>query len=195
MHHVGLSLRSLHQVGVPGALQFDIRAVARSQNIYVRVQFVRSRQFARARHGDGMTPSRAALGGQQVVIAVPLVEMGTLGKSKRRALEDQVNRPHQLALRGRVLLQHDTRKSIASRPMVPAHIDQVFPAVVVVEQRRIEAAAVEVNRIRPLAVDPRAGHQIVVCVTQRRAGCRLPESCGRIVSRPYRSARRGRRRS
>src|ERR1035438_2093814 len=119
----------------------------------VRVQFVRSCQFLRARHGDGMSPSCAALSGQQVVIAVPFVEMGSLGKSQRRALEDQVDRPHQLALRGRVLLQHDPRESIASRPMVPAHIDQVLSAVIVVEQRRIEAAAVEVNRIRPLSVD------------------------------------------
>ena len=50
--------------------------------------------------------------------------------------------------------------------VVPAHIDQVFSAVLVVEEGRIEAAAVEVNRIRPLAVDARTRHQVVVCVTQ-----------------------------
>jgi hypothetical protein len=93
---------------MPGALQFDIRAVAGSQNMNVRVQFVRSGQLARARHGDGMSPSGAALGGQQVVIAVPLIEMGSFGESQPRALEDHVDRAHQLALPGRVLLRHDS---------------------------------------------------------------------------------------
>ena len=100
MHHVGLAVLRLHQVGVPGALQFDIRAMARSQDVCVRMQFVGSGQFARARHGDGVPPSRAALRGQQVVVAVALVEMRTFGEADARALENHVRRPHQLALRG-----------------------------------------------------------------------------------------------
>ena len=40
MHHVGFAVLRLHQVGVPGALQFDIGPVARRQNVHVRVQFV-----------------------------------------------------------------------------------------------------------------------------------------------------------
>jgi hypothetical protein len=38
--------------------------------------------------------------------------------------------------------------------VVPEHVEQVLAAVVVVEQRRVEAAAVEVDRVRPVAVDP-----------------------------------------
>ncbi len=170
MHHVGLSLRSLHQVGVPGALQFDIRPVACRQYIYVRVQFVRAGELARARHGDRMSPSCAAFGGQQVVIAVALVEMGPLGKSQRRTLEDQVDRPHQPARRrGEYSCNTIPEKRLPPGRWSQRILTQILAAVVVVEQRRIEAAAVEVNRIGPLAVDPRAGHEVIVCVTQRCA--------------------------
>ena len=55
-------------------------------------------------------------------------------------------------------------------PVVPQHVEQVLPAVIVVEQRGVEAAAVQIDRIGPLAVDLRAGHQVVVEVAQRRAG-------------------------
>src|SRR5665213_1192157 len=53
-----------------------------------------------------------------------------------------------------------------SRAMVPAHIDQILAAILVVEQRRIEAAAVQVHRIGPLAVDRWAGDEIVVSVAR-----------------------------
>ena len=51
--------------------------------------------------------------------------------------------------------------------MVPEHVDEVFAAVVVVKQRRIEAAAVEIDRVGPLAVDARAGDEVIVEVAQR----------------------------
>jgi GH43 family beta-xylosidase len=44
--------------------------------------------------------------------------------------------------------------------------DEVLPAVVVVKQRRIEAAAVHVRRIGPVALDCRARDEIVVEVAQ-----------------------------
>src|SRR5690348_10461302 len=116
-----------------------------------------------------MPPASAAFGGQQVVVAISLVEMRSFGEPKRSALEYQVNRPNQSALGSRVLLQNDPGKPVLSGAMIPAHIDHIFPAIVVMEQRRIKAAAVEVNGIRPLAVDARSCDEIVVGVAQGSA--------------------------
>ena len=55
-------------------------------------------------------------------------------------------------------------------PVVPEHVDQVLAAVVVVKERRVESAAVQVDGIGPIAVDARARHEVVVEVAQRRAG-------------------------
>ena len=77
--------------------------------------------------------------------------------------------PTSLLLRRRVFLQHDSGEAVLSGPMVPQHVDEVLPAVVVVKERRIEAAAVQVDRVRPFAVDARAGDEIVVEVAQRGA--------------------------
>ena len=59
-------------------------------------------------------------------------------------------------------------------------LSRYFPSVAVVEERRVEAAAVEVNGIRPLAVDSRAGHQVVVRVPQ--GGARAAALCGASVT-------------
>ena len=181
--HVGLAVLRFDEVGVAGALQLDVGPVARAQDVDVGMQFVRPGQRARARHGDGMPPAGAALGGEQVVVAVALVEMRRLGEAERRALEDQAAVADQLALAGGVFLQHDAGETVVPGPMVPEHVDEIFAAVVVVEQRGIEAAAVEVNRVRPLAVDARAGDQVVVEIAQRRARSRRRRWCGRSASR------------
>ena len=60
-------------------------------------------------------------------------------------------------------------KRLLPGPMIPEHVHEIFAAVVVVKQRRIEAAAVEINGIGPFAVDARAGDEIIVEVAQRRA--------------------------
>ena len=81
-----------------------------------------------------------------------------------------MNRPHQLALRGRVFLQHDPAETVVTWPVVKEHVDQVFSAVVIMEERRIEAAAIEVERIRPVAIDAAARDQIVVGVAPAGPG-------------------------
>ena len=50
--------------------------------------------------------------------------------------------------------------------MIPQHVDEIFAAIVIMEQRRIEAAAVEMDGIGPFAVDRRAGHEIVVEIAE-----------------------------
>ena len=83
--------------------------------MYVGMQFVRAGQLARPRHRHGVAPARAAFGGEQVVLAVALVEVRAFGEAERRALEDRLAFADQLALRGRVFLQHDAGEAIVAR--------------------------------------------------------------------------------
>ena len=46
---------------------------------------------------------------------------------------------------------------------------EILAAIVVVKQRRIEAAAVEINGIGPIAVNARAGDEVIVKIAQRSA--------------------------
>ncbi|NLS25221.1 hypothetical protein S2M10_01840 [Sphingomonas sp. S2M10] len=96
--------------------------------------------------------------------------MRRLGQPQRGAGEDVGACPHQLLRRGIIFLQHDSGEAIAARAMVPKLVHHPFAAVVVVvEQRGIEPARIEVDRIGPLPVDRLAGDEIVVEVAQRRA--------------------------
>src|SRR5215831_18239109 len=53
--------------------------------------------------------------------------------------------------------------------MVPEHVEQIFSAIVVMKQRGIEAAAVQINRIRPLTIYVCTGNQVVMKIAKRRA--------------------------
>ena len=149
--------------------------MARGQDVDVGVQLVGPEQRSRSRHGHGMAPAGAAFGGDQVVPAVALVEMRRFGEAERRALEDVVPLADEPPLRWRVFLQHDAGEAVLSGTVVPQHVQQVLAAVVVVKERWIEPAAVQVDRIRPIAVDARARDEIVVEVAQRGAR----RACGR----------------
>ena len=70
----------------------------------------------------------------------------------------------------RVFLEFNACEALAAGAMVPAEIDQVLAAIVIVKERRIEAGAVEVNGVRPLAIDGRACHQVVVGIAERGTG-------------------------
>src|SRR5262245_29121698 len=120
-----------------------MRAIARRDDVLVRMQLVRSCQRTRTRHGDGMSPARAAFGRDEVIPAIALVEMRRLGEPDGRALEDVLPLAHQLALRDGILLQYDAAEAVAPGAVIPELVHEVLAAVVVVEQRRIEAAAVE----------------------------------------------------
>ena len=52
-------------------------------------------------------------------------------------------RADELSLRGVVFLQHDAAEAGAALAEVPLHVDEPFAAVVIVEQRRVEADGVE----------------------------------------------------
>src|SRR5215204_5161011 len=115
------------------------------------MQLVRPPQLARAREGDGVPPARTAFGRQQVIVAAALVDVRAFRQAERRALEDDAPRADEPALLYRILLHDDACETVAPRPMIPEHVEQVLPPVVVVEQRRVEAAAVKVDGVRPFA--------------------------------------------
>ena len=165
---IGLAV-GLDQVGMAGALQRYVRPVARGQDVGVGVQVVRAADVARTGHGHGVAPTSAALGGDQIVPATPLVEMRGLGQADGRALEDHLALADQLALGGGELLQHDAGEAVLAGPMIPQLVDQPLAAIVVMEQRRVEAGAVQVDGIRPWSVDAVGGDQVVVEVAQGRA--------------------------
>src|SRR6185295_8099698 len=102
-----------------------MRSVARRDDVLVRVQFVRSGDRARTRHGDGMSPAGAAFGRDEVVPALALVEMRRLGETDGRESEDVLALAQQLFVRVRVLLQHDAVETIAARAMIPELVHQV----------------------------------------------------------------------
>ena len=61
--------------------------------------------------------------------------------------------PDEAPLRVVVLLQQDAAEGVVARAVVPLHAEQPAAAVVVVEQRGVEAAAVQVHRIRTRGPD------------------------------------------
>ena len=149
--------------------------MARAQDVDVRVQLVGPEQRSGSRHRHGMPPRGAPFRGDQVVPAVALVEMRRFRQAERSALEDVVPCADESPLRWRVLLQHDASKAVLSGTVVPEHVQQVLAPVVVVKERWIEPAAVQINRIRPVAIDTLARDEIVMEVAQRGAR----RACGR----------------
>jgi hypothetical protein len=106
-----------------------------------------------------------------VVVAAALVQVRTLGQSERRTGEDDAPFPDQPPLRPGEFLPDDPGEAIPAGPVIPQHVEQVNPSVIVVEKGRIETAAIEINRIGPVAVDLGAGHQVIVEIAKGRAGC------------------------
>ena len=94
--------------------------------------------------------------------------MRRLGEPERRSSEDLGPRADEPPFVDRVFLQHDAGETVHAGTVVPQHVHQILPAVIVVKERRIEPAAVEMDRLGPLAVDRLARHQIVVHVARRR---------------------------
>src|ERR1051326_1348369 len=140
--------------------------MSRAQNAGVGMQLVWPGEFSRAGHRHRMAPSRAPFRGKQIIPALAFVEMGRFGESELRPSENEFSFTDKLALAGRIFLQHNSTEAIISWPMVPKHVQEIFAAVVIMKKRGIEAAAVEVNRIGPIAIDARARDEIIVEVAQ-----------------------------
>ena len=118
-----------------------------------------------------MAPPRAAFSRDQIVIAVTLVQMRCFGQPQTCPWENILAFTDEPSRRGRILLQHDACESILSGAMIPELVHQILATVIVMKQRRIEATAVEIHRIGPVAIDRGTRDEIVVEVAQRCARC------------------------
>src|SRR4051794_17531418 len=100
-----------------------------------------------------MAPGRAPLGNDEMIVAAAFVEMRRFGEADRGAAKNDSSRADQLVLAGRVFLHDNAGEAILARAMVPEHVEEVLAAIFVMKQRRIEAAAVQIDRLRPVVVD------------------------------------------
>src|SRR5687767_3496458 len=105
-----------------------------------------------------------------MVPAVALVEMRRFRKAQRGAFENIHALANELPLLRRILLQNNSGEAVGPRPMIPKHVHEILATVVVMKERWVEAAAVEINGIRPVAIDARAGDQVVVEVAHGGTG-------------------------
>ena len=108
----------------------------------------------------------------QVVPAVPLEEMRSLGQAKVGAGIDRGHLAEKAAL-GVPFLQLDPVEPVVRGvqagppfPMVPAHVDEPFAPVVIVEKRGVETRRRDIGRIGPVAVDGVAGDDVIVRVLE-----------------------------
>ena len=125
------------------------------------MDFIRAVDGAAARKRDGVVVACAALGSHQIVPAVVEIQVRRFRQADIGAEEDIFRLADEfLFLRG-IFLKQDAGKRVASVLRAPAHIDEPFAAVAVVEQGRIEAAAVELDRLAPRAAHVRRSDEVV----------------------------------
>ncbi|MNV45150.1 hypothetical protein D3C71_1369370 [compost metagenome] len=109
-----------------------------------------------------MIDSRSSFGYQKIIIAVLLVDHRAFGYSNGSTLGDRSDRSDELALLGAELLHHDAGEAVLVFAEIPLHIEQPFASVRIMEQKMIEPAGVQINRIGPRALNGRRRHHIVV---------------------------------
>ncbi|RIH86746.1 hypothetical protein Mlute_01193 [Meiothermus luteus] len=168
-HQVGqvpLPSRGLHQRGVAGFLQGQLGAALGGEGGVAGVHLVGPLNTARAGHSHGVLIDRTPLGHHQVVPAILFVKVGPFGHPQGGAPEDLPHRPHQPLLHRVVLLQEDAGEGVFSLAVVPLHVEEPFPPIGIVKKRGIKARGVQVDRLRPGALDAFRGHQVVVGVLE-----------------------------
>ena len=166
-------VRRLDDLPVTGPLKGGFRCVLGREQMDIGMQFVRAGYVARSRHGHRVVVSGATFGRREVIPIVAPEQMRALDQPVRTAAKDVADRPDQPLQNGVVLLQHDAGKgrvfrlaANAVRNMIPDHVEEPFATVIVVEQRRVETARIDVDRIRPWSLDRRRGDNVVVRVLE-----------------------------
>ena len=163
----------LDDLAVAGALEGRVGGVLRGEEEGLGVELVGAEEALRAGHGHRVVVAGAALGGGEVVPAAALEEVRALDEAVRRAGEDVADRAGQAARGGVVLLAEDAVEGGAAGAaadavggVLPLLVQEPLAAVVVVEERRVEARGVEVDRVRPGAGDRGRGDEVVVGVLE-----------------------------
>ena len=134
-----VALRRVDEAAVAGALQRAVVVVLRGEE-RLRVALVGPPDAHRARELHAVPVGRAALGDHEVVEAVLLEDVGSLRAERGRARVDELRGTDEYFFRDRILLHDDAREEAVAGTVVPEHVADVFAAVVVVEERRVEAA-------------------------------------------------------
>src|SRR5262245_37998699 len=120
------------------------------------MNLVRPQNAAGPAHRNGMVVAGAALGRGDVVPAVLPEDMRTLDQAEFGAAIDVMNRTDELL---RLRIPFLAENAIESRmpagrvegllAMVPLHLHEPLAAIVIVEQRGVEAGGVHIDRIGP----------------------------------------------
>ena len=133
----------------PTALLRWPKLIGRNRLIRLRLResILKSRDFPATGHRDRMAPGGTALSGDQVVKTTPFVKVRCFREPQIGALENIGSWPDQFAFQNRVLLQNDACEAIVAGAVVPQLVHMPFAAVVIMEERRIEPAAVKVYRV------------------------------------------------
>ncbi len=169
---IDLSVRRLDNLSMSGALQGCVRRILRSQKMDVRVQLIGTFDHPRPRHRDGMIVARAAFGRGQIVPAAALEEMRAFDQAVRAAGENVLRRSDQPARHRIPFLEQDAEKGgvlqMGAGPaaMVPDHVEEPLASVVIVKQRRVETARIDIDRVRPRRLDRRRGDDVVMRVLE-----------------------------
>ena len=172
MRVINLSVRRLDNLPVARALQRRVGRVLRRDDVDERMEFVRTVDPAGARHRDRVVVAGPAFGGRQIIPAVAFMEMRPLDEAVRASRENQSRLADEPARRRLPFLQRDAEErrmlevGAGRVAMVPDHVEDPFAAVVVVEQRGVEAARIHVGSLRPWAFDRRRGNDVVVRILE-----------------------------
>ncbi len=139
MHEIGPALGRFHQIAMSGALDGMIRGILGGEDMLVGMKLVWPIERARAGEGAGVVVSGAAFGGQKVIPAIALVDMGSFGQRQIRAVEDDLALPGESSCLRIEFLQRDPGEKIGAHAVIPEHLHEIFAAIVVVEKRGVEA--------------------------------------------------------
>ena len=182
MHEIRLAVRQIHVRAVAGLLQYGVRVeIAWLEMVGVGtfagllglggdersigIRLVRPPHVARTAHGHGVVVAGAAFGAHEVVPAVAFGQVrGLDAASVGGAAPDALwIAEHVLGFRI-VFHAADHARLLVAFARLPFEADDVLPAVVVMQDGRVEAGGGEVDRFAPRPFDALRLDEVVVHV-------------------------------
>ena len=133
------------------------------------MDFIGSQKAFAPGDGHGVEPSGSALRCEEIIIISNPVQVRSLCAADPGSLENRDWLPNQPFFLRIVLLNADPCKRIAAKgsPMIPFHVQDPFPSIPVMENGRVKAAGIQVDRIRPGTFDLFRRDQIIVGIHRR----------------------------
>ena len=116
-----------------------------------------------------MSVARAAFGAHQVIFPVPFVEVRSFDAAPIGTAAPDALRIADNAFRRRIIfLNRDDARLFVAVAEFPFERHDVFPAVVVMQNRRVEADRIEIDRLAPGTADIRRRHEKIVLIEKTR---------------------------